>query len=160
MILCDKMKQFSDHAQPSPQLCLLLDRLHPIRMFDMLMKVLLALTDSKEVDAMQISVTVDFTFSGCDYHPPPPPDFDTALSIMRAGGLDPQLDYEVWAYRDLLLALSQQVARQWPRLEREIRDDVTARLGYENGVAPRQDGVSPDANLLRARTGHLTACDR
>ncbi|MFG0285168.1 MAG: hypothetical protein ACF8R7_12160 [Phycisphaerales bacterium JB039] len=90
---------------------------------------------------MQVTITVDFEFSGCNYHAPSALDFETCEEVLREEGRPPALDYQVWAYRDLLLKFAQQIAHQWPDLESAIREDVEKRLGYKDGVAPIPAGA-------------------
>ena len=93
---------------------------------------------------MRVSINVDFEFSGCNYHPPSGLEFHTAETLMRECGLNPEQDYQIWAFRDLLLSCAGQIAEDWPTLEQAIRKDVTDRLGYANGVAPQPRELAVD----------------
>lgn len=84
---------------------------------------------------MKVSLTIDFEFSGCEYHPPPPEgaEFDLAMArafLAEAGNPDASA-YQLNLYRDLFLALGRRLADTLETLEPEIRKDVKARRGYD-----------------------------
>lgn len=84
---------------------------------------------------MKITNSIDFEFSGCDYHPPPPPGAAFGLDVARAflceAGTAEPTPYQLNLFRDLLLAVGREVAQQMKDIEPRVRADVERRRGYD-----------------------------
>jgi hypothetical protein len=102
---------------------------------------------------MQFTSSINFEFSGCSYHQESAFDFQTALQVLNENNVQPHLDYQVWAFRDLVLEIANDIASQWSTVEQKIRDDVASRNGYPNGISPnpaRPEGTMFELALIES----------
>lgn len=99
---------------------------------------------------MQINQSLDFEFSGCDYHPPPPSgvpfDHDLARAFLREAGCAEPTRYQLNLYRDLFLAFGRALAARLHEIEPEVRAEVKRRRGFDDwsagAVAERESVVA------------------